>query len=52
MQKVVRWTCGVCGRGVVIIQYCLLVVRSGVHRKCSGIKGSMFKMMETFVEVA
>jgi len=28
-QKAVRWPCGVCGRGVVIIQYSVLVVRSG-----------------------
>jgi len=27
--KAVRWPCGVCGRGLVIIQYSVLVVRSG-----------------------
>jgi len=39
MQKAVRWPCGVCGRGV----------GKGVRRKCSGIKGSMYKVMRTFV---
>ena len=29
MQKAVGWPCGVCGRGMVIIQYSALVVRSG-----------------------
>jgi len=29
MQKAVRWSCGVCGRVLVIIQYSVLVVRSG-----------------------
>ena len=28
-QKAVRYPCGVCGRGVAIIQYSALVVRSG-----------------------
>jgi len=32
---------------LVIIQCSVLVV--GVHRKCSGIKGSMYKVMKTFV---
>jgi len=31
-QKAVRWPCGVCGRGVVIIQYSALVVRNGYTR--------------------
>jgi len=28
-QKAVRWLCGVCGTGVVVIQYSASVVRSG-----------------------
>ena len=28
-QKAVRWPCGVCGKVLVIIQYSVLVVRSG-----------------------
>jgi len=36
---------------LLIIQYSVLVARSGyrVHRKCSGIKGSLYKVMKTFV---
>jgi len=38
-----RWPCGVCGRdvGSNSIQW--------VHRKCSGIKGSMLKVMKSFI---
>ena len=43
MQKAVRYPCGVCGRGVD--NNC----KKWVHRKCSGIKGSMYQMMKTFV---
>jgi len=39
--------CGVCGRG---IGNTVTSCQKWVHRKCSGIKGSMFKvMMKTFV---
>jgi len=31
-QLAVRWPCGVCGRGIIIIQYSVLVVRSGYTR--------------------
>jgi len=49
MQKAVRWPCGVCGRGVGnnSIQY--TSCQKWVHRKCSGIKGSMYKVMKTFI---
>jgi len=48
-QKAVRWPCGVCGTGVGnnSIQY--TSYQKWVHRKCSGIKGSMYKVMKTFV---
>jgi len=39
MQKAVRWPCGVCSRGVGNNSIQL------VHRKCSGIKGSMYKVL-------
>ena len=32
LQKAARWPCGVCGRGVVVIQYNVLVVTSGYTR--------------------
>jgi len=34
---------------LVIIQYSVLVVRSGYIGKCSGIKGSMYKVMKKFI---
>jgi len=48
MQKAVRWPCVVCGRGVgnnsIQCTSC-----KWVHRKCSGIKGSMYKVMKSFI---
>jgi len=40
MQKAVRWPCGVCARGVGNSVQCTSC-QKWVHRKCSGIKGSM-----------
>jgi len=34
---------------LVVIQYSVLVVTSGYTKKCSGIKGSMSKVMKFFV---
>jgi len=47
--EAVRWPCGVCGSAVGnnSIQYSNYQKR--VHRKCSGIKGSMHKVMKTFL---
>jgi len=48
MQKAVRWPCGICGRGIgntgnsVQCTSC----QKWVHRKCSGIKGTMCKVMK------
>jgi len=48
MAKAVRWPCGVCGRGVdnnsIQCTSC-----QWVHRKCGGIKHSMYKVMKTFI---
>ena len=49
MQKAVRWPCGVCGRGVGNNSIQCTSCQKWVHRKCSGIKGSMYKVMKTFV---
>jgi len=58
MQKVVRWPCGVCSRGVQFTYQTVFFHNNSiqctscqkwVHRKCSGIKGSMYKVMKTFV---
>jgi len=49
MQKAVRWSCGT-GVGNNSIQ--CTSYQKWVHRKCSGIKGSMYKVMKTFLEVA
>ena len=46
MQKAVRWPCGVCGSNNSI--QCTSC-QKWVHRKCSGIKGSMYKVMKTFI---
>jgi len=51
-QKAVRWPCGVCGRGIGNNSIQCASCQKWVHRKCSGIKGSMYKVMKTFVEVA
>jgi len=49
MQKAVRWPCGVCGRGIGNNSIQCTSCQKLVHRKCSGIKGSMYKVMKMFV---
>ena len=44
-QKAVRWPCGVCGRGVGNNAIPCTSCQKWVHRKCSGIKGCMYKVM-------
>ena len=45
MQKAVRWPCGVCGSGICNnSKQC--TSQKWVHRTCSGMKGSMYKVME------
>jgi len=49
-QKALRWSCTVCGRGTgnnYSIQ--CTSCQKWVHRKCSGIKGRMYKVMKSFV---
>jgi len=48
-QKVVRWPCGVCGRSVGNNSIQCTSCQKWVHRKCSGIKGSIYKVVKTFV---
>ena len=44
MQKAVRWLCGVCGRGVGSNSIQCTSCQKWVHKKCSGTKGSMYKV--------
>jgi len=46
MQKAVRWPCGVCGRGIGNNSIQCTSCQKWVHTKCSGIKGSMYKLMK------
>jgi len=48
-QKAVRWPCGVCGRGVGNTSIQSNSYQKWVHRKCSVIKDSMYKVMKTFI---
>jgi len=53
-QKAVRWPCGVCSKGVGSnsLQCTRLQCTScqkWVHKKCSGIKGSMSKVAKSFI---
>ena len=45
VQKAARWSCGVCGRGVGSNSIQCTSCHKWVHKKCSGIKGSMYKVM-------
>jgi len=45
-QKAIRWPCGVCSRGVGNNSIQCTSCKKWVHRKCSGIKGSMYKVMK------
>jgi len=49
MQKAARWPCGVCGRGVDSNSIQCTSCQKWVHKKCSGIKGSMYKVMKSFI---
>jgi len=48
-HKAVRWPCGVCSIGVGNNSIQCTSCQKWVHRKCSGIKGSMYKVMKTFI---
>jgi len=43
-QKAVRWPCGVCSKGVGSNSLQCTSCQICVHKKCSGIKGSMSKV--------
>jgi len=43
-QKAVRWPCGVCSKGVGSNSLQCTSCQNWVHKKCSGIKGSMSKV--------
>jgi len=51
VQKAVKWPCGVCGRGVCSNSNSIQCTscQKWVHKKCSGIKGSMYKVMRSFI---
>jgi len=49
LQKAARWPCGVCCRGVGSNSIQCTSCQKWVHRKCSGIKGSMYKAMQLFI---
>jgi len=49
MHKAVRWPCGVCGKSVGNNSIQCTSCQKWVHRKCSGKKGSMYKVMKTFI---
>jgi len=49
MQKAIRWPYGVRGRGVGNNSIQCISCQKWLHRKCSGIKGSIYKAMKTFV---
>jgi len=49
MQKAARWPCGVSGRGVGNNSIWCTNCQKWVHKKCSGINGSMSKVMKSFI---
>jgi len=48
-QKAVRWPCRVCSKGVGSNSLQCNSCQKWVHKKCTGIKGSMSKMAKTFI---
>jgi len=49
MQKAERWPYGVCGTGTGNNSIQCTTCQKWVHRKCNVIKGSMYKVMKSFV---
>ena len=49
LQKAARWPCGVCDRGVGSNSVQCTSCHKWVHKKCIGIKGSMYKVMRSFI---
>jgi len=48
-MKAVRWPCGVCSNGVGSSSLHCTNCQKWVHKKCSGIKGSMSKVAKSFI---
>ena len=48
-QKTARWPCEVCNKGVVSSSLQCTRCQKWVHKKCSGIKGSMSKLAKSFI---
>jgi len=48
-QKAVRWPCGVCSKGVGSNSLLCTSCQKWVHKKCSGINGSMSKVAKSFI---
>ena len=48
-QKAARWLCGVCNKGVGSSSLQCTRCQKWVHKKCSGIKGSMSKVAKSFI---
>ena len=48
-QKAVRWPCGVCSKGVGSNSVQCISCQKWVHKKRSGIKGSMSKVAKFFI---
>jgi len=49
LQKAARWPYGVCGRGVGSNSIQCMSCQKWVHKKCSGIKGSMYNVIKSFI---
>jgi len=49
MQKAARWPCHVCGRGVGNNSTQCTSCQKWVHKQCSGIMGSMCKVMKSCI---
>ena len=49
MQNAARWPCGVCGRGVGNNSMQCTSCQKWVHKKCSGMKGSISNVMKSFI---
>jgi len=47
-QRAVRWPCGVCSKGAGSNSLQCTSCQKWVHKKCSGIKGSMSKVAKLF----
>jgi len=47
--EAVRWPCGVCSKGVCSNSLLCTSCQKWLHKKCSGIKGSMSKVAKSFI---